>query len=85
MDSWVFQIARKICIIAFGANIFIHAIIGASTANGILKGSLSMIIMLILLVIFSKCDLKHRVNKNKKNRKTDKTPEKLNNEVIGNE
>ena len=37
MDSWVFQIARKICIIAFGANIFIHAIIGASTANGILN------------------------------------------------
>lgn len=70
MDSWIFKIAHKICIVVFGANIFIHAIIGASAANGIVKGTLSMIFMLILLVVLSGQDLKHRVRKSKKNRKS---------------
>ena len=28
MDSWIFRTARKICLFAFGADIFVHAIIG---------------------------------------------------------
>lgn len=69
MDSWIFKIARKICIVAFGADIFIHAIIGASAANGIIKGTLSMVLMLMLLIILSKKDLKHRIGKSRKKRK----------------
>lgn len=78
MDSWIFQIARKICIIAFGANIFIHAIIGASAANGIVKGALSMTIMLILLFVLSKQDLKHRIGKSKKKRRKAEAPKTVN-------
>lgn len=68
MDSLVFRIARKVCLLAFGTNIFIHAVIGASTVNGIVKGSLSMGVMLILLVILSRYDLNHRITKSRKKR-----------------
>lgn len=70
MDSWIFQVARKICIVAFGADIFIHAIIGASAANGIIKGTLSMVVMLALLVLLSGQDLRRRIGKSRKERKS---------------
>ena len=69
MDSWIFQVAPKICIIAFGSNIFIHAVIGASAANGFVKGTLSMGVMLILLFILSYSDLKHKVKQSRDKRK----------------
>lgn len=69
MDSWIFKVARKICIIAFGANIFIHAVIGASAVSGAIKGTLSMGVMLVLLFILSANDLKRKVKKSKKKRK----------------
>lgn len=69
MNSWGFRVARKICIIGFGANIFIHAVIGASTINGTIKGSLSMLATLVLLIILSANDLKHRIKKSRKTRK----------------
>lgn len=69
MDSWIFQVARKICIIAFGSNIFIHAVIGASATNGLIKGTLSMVLMLALLAILSYGDLKRRVRKGRDRRK----------------
>lgn len=69
MDSWIFRVARKICIIAFGSNIFIHAVIGASTANGLVKGTLSMLIMLALLFILSYSDLRHKVKQSRDKRK----------------
>lgn len=69
MDSWIFQIARKICMVAFGANIFIHAIIGASAVDGIVKGTLSMGAMLLLLFVLSGQDLKRRIGKGKKKKK----------------
>lgn len=69
MDSWIFKVARKICIIAFGSNIFIHAIIGASATNGLIKGALSMVIMLALLFILSYGDMKHKVKQSRGKRK----------------
>lgn len=68
MDSWIFRIARKVCILAFAGNIFIHAIVGASASNGIVKGTISMLVMLVLLVIMSKEDLKRRVGQSRKKR-----------------
>lgn len=70
MDSWIFRVARKICIIAFGSNIFIHAVIGASATNGLVKGVLSMGAMLILLFILSYSDLKCKVKKSRNKRKS---------------
>ncbi len=72
MDSWIFQTARKVCVIVFGADIFIHAVIGASTVSGFVKGTASMVIMLGLLVILSAQDLKRRVGKSRKSRKVKK-------------
>lgn len=69
MDSWIFKIARKICILAFAGNIFIHAVVGASAADGVVKGTISMFVMLVLLIVLSKEDLRHRVGKNRKKRK----------------
>lgn len=69
MDSWIFKIARKVCIVAFAGDIFIHAILGASAANGIIKGTISMLIMLVLLIVLSKEDLKHNVRKSRTKRK----------------
>lgn len=78
MDSWIFKIARKICITAFAGDIFIHAVVGASTVNGVIKGTLSMLLMLILLIVLSKQDLKHRVGKSKSKRKKRESVELLN-------
>lgn len=78
MDSWIFKIARKICIFTFAGNIFIHAIVGASMADGIVKGTTSMLVMLVLLVILSKEDLKHRVGKNRKKRKQKQKEKEVN-------
>lgn len=69
MDSWGFKAARKVCIAAFGADIFIHALIGASVINGIAKGALSMAAMLLLLVVLSAYDRKCRVKKSRKKRR----------------
>lgn len=69
MDSWIFRVARKICIIAFGSDIFIHAVIGASAADGLIKGTLSMGVMLILLFILSYSDLRHKVKQSRDKRK----------------
>lgn len=74
MDSWIFKVARKICIIAFGANIFIHAVIGASAAIGIVKGALSMSAMLGLLVLLSWSDLKRRINGSRRKRQDARRP-----------
>lgn len=71
MDSWIFRTARKICLFAFGANIFVHAIIGACSINGITKGTLSMAAMLVLLIILSRDDLKRKVSGSRKKRKGD--------------
>lgn len=70
MDSWIFKIARKVCILAFAGNIFIHAVVGASEADGVVKGTISMFVMLMLLIILSKEDLKHRIGKDRKKRKS---------------
>lgn len=69
MGSWVFRTARKICLIVFGADIFVHAVIGACSINGIMKGTLSMITMLVLLIVLSKDDLKRKVSESRKKRK----------------
>lgn len=69
MDSWIFKVARKICILGFAANIFIHAVIGASMVNGIAKGTLSMVAMLLLLAVLSAKDMKHKIKKSKEKRK----------------
>lgn len=79
MDSWIFQTARKICIVAFGVNIFVHAVIGASAANGIIKGTLSMVAMLLLMFVLSYKDLKRRVNKSKKKRTKSAQAKKISN------
>lgn len=69
MDSWIFKVARKICILGFAANIFIHAIIGASTINGVVKGTLSMVVMLLLLAVLSANDMKYKIKKSREKRK----------------
>lgn len=68
MDSWIFKTARRVCIIAFGVDIFIHACVGASMINGVVKGTASMLIMLVLLGILSESDVRHRVWKSRKKR-----------------
>lgn len=78
MDSWIFKIARKICIFAFAGNIFIHAVVGASAADGVVKGTVSMFIMLVLLILLSKEDLRHRVGRNRKKRKLEEKDGKNN-------
>lgn len=74
MDSWIFKVARKICIVAFAANIFIHAIIGASAANGIIKGTVSMVIMLLLLAVLFLSDSKYKIGRKKKKKKKSAGP-----------
>lgn len=69
MDSFVFRIVRRVCIVLFSANIFIHAVIGASSINGVLKGTLSMLAMLFLLWLLSKDDIRQRVKKDREERK----------------
>lgn len=66
MDSWIFRAARKICLIAFVSNIFIHAVIGMSTHSSLMESALSMGAMLVLLVILSRQEFKRDVKKRKK-------------------
>lgn len=50
---------RKTGIFICMSNLFIHSVIGASTINGIVKGSGSMLLTLILIIILSRVGHKH--------------------------
>lgn len=41
------------------SNLFIHAVIGAITVNGIIKGFVSMLLTLMLIIILSRVGHKH--------------------------
>ncbi len=68
MDRQIFKILRKVCLFLFAGDIFVHALVGASAINGILKGSVSMGIMLVLLIILSRAGQGHKIRKNRKKR-----------------
>lgn len=80
MDSWIFKVARKVCIAVFASDIFIHAVVGASSVNGVVKGTLSMVVMLVMLAVLSRCDLKHKVKESRKERQKLIKKEEQNNE-----
>lgn len=50
---------RKIGIFICMSNLFIHSVIGASTVNGVIEGSGSMPLTLILIIILSRVGHKH--------------------------
>lgn len=52
----------------FTGNILVHAVIGASMTNGLIKGTISMLVMLILVVAIARADQGNEVKKNRKNR-----------------
>lgn len=68
MGSWIFRTARRVCMAAFAADIFIHAVIGASTINGAVRGTLSMLAMLALLAVLSRNDASTKVKKDRHRR-----------------
>lgn len=47
-------------------DIFAHALIGASAVNGILKGSVSMLVMLILIIALLHTGKKREIQKFRK-------------------
>ena len=68
MDRQIFRILRKICLFLFTGNIFAHAVVGASAINGVIKGGISMVIMLVLIIVLTKLDRNNEVRKNQKKR-----------------
>lgn len=63
MDGQIFRILKKICLLLFMGDIFAHALIGASAVNGILKGSVSMLVMLILIIVLLHTGKKREIQK----------------------
>lgn len=68
MDGLYFKILKKICLFLFAGDIFVHAVIGASAINGIIKGGISMSVMLILIIILNRIDRNNKMKKNRKER-----------------
>lgn len=68
MDGLYFKILKKICLFLFAGDIFVHAVIGASAVNGIVRGGISMSVMLILVIILNRLDRDNKVKKNRKKR-----------------
>lgn len=66
MDGQIFRILKKICLLLFMGDIFAHALIGASAVNGILKGSVSMLVMLILIIVLLHTGKKREIQKFRK-------------------
>lgn len=66
MDEQIFRILKKICLLLFMGDIFAHALIGASAVNGILKGSVSMLVMLILIIVLLHTGKKREIQKFRK-------------------
>lgn len=66
MDRQIFRILKKICLLLFMGDIFAHALIGASAVNGILKGSVSMLVMLILIIALLHTGKKREIQKFRK-------------------
>lgn len=66
MDGQIFRILKKICLLLFMGDIFAHALIGASAVNGILKGSVSMLVMLILIIALLHTGKKREIQKFRK-------------------
>lgn len=68
MDGLYFKILKKICLFLFAGDIFAHAVIGASAINGIIKGGISMSVMLILIIILNRIDRNNKIKRNRKDR-----------------
>lgn len=68
MDGQIFRVLKKICLFLFAGDIFVHAIVGASIINGMLAGTLSMGVMLLLIIVISNADRKRRIKKDRKKR-----------------
>lgn len=66
MDKKTFDILKRICLLLFAGNIFAHAVVGASVIEGTFTGTVSMVIMLILIIILYRSEKKHRIKKHKK-------------------
>lgn len=71
MDGHIFTIIRRLCLLLFVGDIFVHACIGASIADGMIKGSASMLGMLALAVLLVYHDRKSTLRKDRKNRQKD--------------
>lgn len=68
MDGQLFKILKKVCLFLFTGDIFVHAVIGASAMNGLVKGSISMGAMLVLIIILSRVGTNREIKKNRKRR-----------------
>lgn len=68
MDGQLFKILKKVCLFLFAGDIFVHAVIGASAVNGLVKGSLSMGVMLALILVLQRADRSREIKKNRKKR-----------------
>ena len=66
MDGQIFRILKKICLLLCMGDIFAHALIGASAVNGILKGFVSMLVMLILIIVLLHTGKKREIQKFRK-------------------
>lgn len=68
MDGQLFKILKRICLFLFVGDIFVHAVIGASMVNGLVKGTVSMGIMMVLIIILSRAEQDHEIKKNRRKR-----------------